>query len=558
MKNNPKNYLVGTVASFFEEKRFGFLKGEDGKQRFFRISDVKDRIILERGTRVRFVSEEAEKEGLHDRARKIQILEKKQVIDNTSLFKSITTEWMLEATHENTLRYFYHLDEFKQIENGTKCFVIGRKGTGKTALSEYLYNQKSYNTYTERLSFKNFPFNKIYSLVDHKFTFPNQYITIWKFIIYDAILKMMSLNEELDTKLLSELRKLYPIDPIDSLSKRVYKLTYDNIKIKLPGIEVGISKKKENQEELSWIKKVNEFEQIIANKIDKSRYVIIFDALDDDYKTDDDYTGSDGKKQYFALLTGLFKAVQDIKANLSRDQYKIQPIVFLRDDIYRQIHDSDKTKWEDFTIHLIWSKNKIKNMLAHRISKTIDKNGEVLSFEGAWHRLFPFEYIETQFGNKLVFDYIAQHTYSRPRDFVQFIKLCCSRALRNNAKEINSVNVVDSIKEFSNCLREEIQNEMRGILKDIDRIMTVLAHIRKSIFNSAEFIERYNEEAGKGKITHAVNPEMVLETLFLFDVIGNHPKNEKPIFYRSNPLAKLNLEENLVVAQGLRRSLQIT
>lgn len=286
--------------------------------------------------------------------------------------------------------------------------------------------------------------------------------------------------------------------------------------------------------------------------------LIIFDALDDDYKSDDDYIAPEGKKLYFALLTGLFKAVQDIKANFPSSQYKIQPIIFLRDDIYRQINDSDKTKWEDFTIHLIWNKDKIKNMLAHRISRTIDEKGEVLLFEKAWYKLFPFEYIETKFGNKIVFDFIAQHTYFRPRDFVQFIKLSCSRALRNNAKQINSVNVIDSMQEFSNCLREEIQNEMRGILKDIDRIMTILAHIRKSIFKPAEFIERYNEEAVKGKITDAVNPEMVLETLFLFDVIGNYPKNEKPIFYKSNPLAKLNLEEKLVVTHGLRRSLQIT
>ncbi len=41
--------------------------------------------------------------------------------------------WKLEAKFEDTERYFYFGREAQLALDGSKCFVIGRKGTGKTA-----------------------------------------------------------------------------------------------------------------------------------------------------------------------------------------------------------------------------------------------------------------------------------------------------------------------------------------------------------------------------------------------------------------------------------------
>lgn len=86
--------------------------------------------------------------------------------------------WKLEAKSENTERYFYHVQEVGSIVRGTSAYVIGRKGTGKTAIAEYLLRLKSYDTFAEKVTFKNFPFNELYGLKNTSYTPPNEYIIV--------------------------------------------------------------------------------------------------------------------------------------------------------------------------------------------------------------------------------------------------------------------------------------------------------------------------------------------------------------------------------------------
>ncbi len=60
----------------------------------------------------------------------------------------------------------------------------------------------------------------------------------------------------------------------------------------------------------SWIERVETLEDLIQDHVDDSKYLIVFDELDEDYK---DILNAEKHKEYTALLTSLFKAVQDIK-----------------------------------------------------------------------------------------------------------------------------------------------------------------------------------------------------------------------------------------------------
>jgi hypothetical protein len=52
--------------------------------------------------------------------------------------KRIADNWKLDARFEDSTRYFYNYSEVDQILNNNKCYVIGRKGAGKTAICEYI------------------------------------------------------------------------------------------------------------------------------------------------------------------------------------------------------------------------------------------------------------------------------------------------------------------------------------------------------------------------------------------------------------------------------------
>jgi ABC-type methionine transport system ATPase subunit len=60
-------------------------------------------------------------------------------------------KWKLEAKFEDMERYFYEFPDVDRLIAGDIFFVIGRKGAGKTALSEHIKNLNSYNVFCEWL-----------------------------------------------------------------------------------------------------------------------------------------------------------------------------------------------------------------------------------------------------------------------------------------------------------------------------------------------------------------------------------------------------------------------
>lgn len=263
-----------------------------------------------------------------------------QYSDCTSILKNISSTWHLEAKQENEDLFFY-IEEVNSIKNGEKCYVIGRKGMGKTAIAEYLYNQRSENIFSERLSFKNFPFNLLYSLENNIYTSPNQYITIWKYLIYNGICKMMAKNNDLDPKLLHALNKVYSSQPIKALNKLVPKWTASGFGAEILGCGANIDGINKNIDDITWAEKADIFEDVIEQYADNSYYYILIDELDEDYRDFEDETQ---RKTYIYLLTSLFKAVQNIRAYFKDSTIKIRPVVFLRSDIYAFLKDSDKNK----------------------------------------------------------------------------------------------------------------------------------------------------------------------------------------------------------------------
>ena len=114
--------------------------------------------------------------------------------------KNIAENWKLEAKLEDTEKYFFNNDQVNDIVEKDKCYVIGRKGSGKSAISEYILKQKKHDCFTVKLNFKNFPFNELYTLDNQTYTSPNQYITLWKYLIYSNICRLMVQNESIDSK----------------------------------------------------------------------------------------------------------------------------------------------------------------------------------------------------------------------------------------------------------------------------------------------------------------------------------------------------------------------
>lgn len=466
------------------------------------------------------------------------------------------SSWKAEAKLEDSERYFFHIDEVDKILSGDRSYVIGRKGTGKTAISEYLNKIQNPKKFSQKLTFKNFPFNALYELENDSYTSPNQYITIWKYVIYSSLAKLFIKNENIDLTIRSKLESIYTEDLSRALSRAVKKWTSKTFSLKILGSGISIGGDKEQAgDNLSWVDKVDILEDFIASNIDDCTYLIIFDELDEDYK---DIISPEKHQRYTQLLTSLFKAVQDIRSVFI--DKKVYPVILLRDDIYDVLRDPDKTKWDDLKISLNWSEDAIKNLLSFRLGRAHNPIGTNFTYQKSWNNAFRTG--DVLFGNRKSkkmkqFDYISHSTHLRPRDFVKYIQLCAKKSLEKNHEKIGPSIISQVNNEFSAYLRSEIEDEISGVIPEIHKILDVFAKLRKQTLKISEFTEEYERAVRDGELPKR-DTVFVLNILYVFSIIGGQPKQKTfQVFRYSNPGTSLNMNDNIIVHRGLYRSLQI-
>ena len=145
----------------------------------------------------------------------------------------------------------------------------------------------------------------------------------------------------------------------------------------------------------------------------------------------------------------------------------------------------------------------------------------------------------------------------RPRDFIRYLQVCAEYEARQGHNKISPETVRREDKSFSNYLRNEIEDEIHGLLPDIGAILDTIAYLRKQQFQIDEFRTAYKERLRTG-VLRTNDPDFVLQILFHFSVIGNRPQQKLLEFFKfSNKEARFNSKENIIVHRGLYKSLQI-
>lgn len=470
------------------------------------------------------------------------------------LYNEIIESWSIEAKKENSA-YFYNIEEVGTIAEGKKSYVIGRKGSGKTAIAQHLCGIKKYNVFSDKLSFKNFPFNILYSLANsNEYTAPNQYISIWKYLIYSYICKKMIANKNVDADIRKKLTKLYGDSTTASLTRLIEKWTSTGFGVEIFGVGFNYEREKQNRA-ATWVDAIEILQQVILDYWDTSNYYIVFDELDEDYKN---FPSKKAYNEYMSVLTSLFKAVQDVRSIFDAEGKHIFPVVFLRSDIYARITDSDKNKWYESTIDLEWDTTKIQNMLAHRLCVSFGIPDT--DFNSIWYRLFDTHTVKMGNGQTHempTYSYIERSTEMRPRDFIQYVKEAVALAKKRCEKPVSAQTVKDADDDFSEYLKRETIDELFAIIPEINEILGLLSTIRKQRFQFCTFEKEYNALIERGVIPKR-DVKAILLSLFDAGVIGNQPSMRgQAIFRFSKKSPRFNFNETMLVHRGLYKALQI-
>lgn len=424
--------------------------------------------------------------------------------------------------------------EFKDtILNKNIYFIIGRKGTGKSALYNWIHkNQVDNNNLIANLSFNNFPFEKLLELSDDNFAKPNQYQSIWRNIIFSEIASLIvrdqtnppdpalrELKEYTDYVFGSDLTELHK-----QVTKKTQKTT-NGLTAKFPYLEgkreISSDRSVELNDGFSNVTRINARLDIVIRDYIKrcgnKQYLIQFDQLDDNY------TSFINNSNYIQCIISLFKSIYDINQKFRSESIPIKAIAYLRSDIYNQIDkfDAESARWDQYKMNLNWAIINKNDWLNPKLLQVINRR-IFTSIEDMYHAnpfsvIFNDDAIDLRENGKKqeIFKYLIHRTFQRPRDLIQFCIKIQNEAI--STTELKFTTIKNAEKEFSLWLLSEIENEIAPLIHNVDALYELLRLMGRNVYSIADFKRRYS--AFQSKI--GFEAEELLKLLYSFGIISN-------------------------------------
>ena len=409
--------------------------------------------------------------------------------------------------------------------------IIGKKGSGKTAIFKKLITTKEHDFFAFGHTFSDYPWH--YHECQARVGIPDfdKYTQSWKYLILLSAAKV-ALNQDqslpVDASTMEDLVRLESFvvdtygsrDPdmsqVFSPTKRLKLKPYFELDWKI--LKAGISPEAVPVSELPTIvQEVNAaFTRTLLRCLNREhKYFIAFDQLD---------LGFDpNSPEYANRLIGLLLASRDINLAARDAGVKLFVVVFLRDDIYDCLHFEDKNKMTENFVSLIeWdtprTKKTLKALMERRFKIVL---GDDTHTSVSWDAVFN----ETREmpGHQTKYEHMRDRTYLRPRDIIKFTNcaLACYReragrtAGADHPIKLDNGDVHNARVEYSEYFLREIDDEVHKHMPDYEKQLDVLRALGKWQFEKEEFVKPFKLQYPESQSS----PEEILERLYDYSLV---------------------------------------
>lgn len=216
----------------------------------------------------------------------------------------------------NLIRYFLETESYHRIFSGEKMYVIGRKGTGKSAIYLTIKNLDMPKLLVVGLTFDNYGWQIHKKIKDESKSIDFAHVNTWKYIILLELAKLILREKGTTSTELKEISNFLEIT-YGSLTPSFTELLFDKAKrikcIELPKlswkeIRLGKIELEDKCPEKKLVDSINVINTILKEKLfnlisSDKMYFIMFDKLDDGWDNTDDFKSS---------IIGLLKACRDL------------------------------------------------------------------------------------------------------------------------------------------------------------------------------------------------------------------------------------------------------
>jgi hypothetical protein len=454
------------------------------------------------------------------------------------------------------------LDILSQLNN-EKFIVTGRKGSGKSAIGEYLYSiaYNDPNLFATFIKKSDIDIEKIVQIGEKQGLLVQPEL-LFKWVILTQLLKLICQNENTqrfkerkDLKLFLERNRGF----IDIKNAEISEVIKEN------GIQVNFeyfkrfytaTKDKKwtiKESKAEFYKLLPYLEETILSIIKQdteNNYILIFDDLDIGYSRK-----SESSLNSLAELLRVAKYYNN--EAFGRNLIASKIVILLRNDIAKHLcfHADTAKIFASYAIELNWFEEayrfqednlKLKQFINKRIKANFEKKGWFIG-ESPWEAFINESDFAT--GSKSSFKYILDHTFFRPRDLMLVFKDLDSYKF-NIPLGRTEINIL--LGNYSTLIISEIQNELTAIFTS-DEINSIFRAL-KQYYDKRPFtycaLKTNLEEVG-----FTANAEEVIEELFYYSLIGNMRESGDVIFKfreKGGEICKLDPAEHFILCYALK------
>lgn len=455
-------------------------------------------------------------------------------------------EWKLDARNEDMAKLFYQTKQFSSVQENETFIVVGRKGSGKTALGDRLISSFG-NKRSLKLSLKDFPLQKFEKFKDKEFLDSSQYVPIWRYAILSSICWLMSHDPNIDYKTRKDLKPFFKADLRAGLGRILSEWTSSDFGLSVLGLGGNLKRNKNDLREMSWQESGNILENFIRESCKNANYLIVFDELDEHYPALMSSYGAESGK----ILAGLIKCCYGIRSSLISKH--VAAVVLVRDDIYDAIQDPDKNKWSDFETQLTWSIGQLYELIAHRISVISESKPDPREVDTLFAHIVRKSFMRS---GAIIspFESIMEQTQQRPRDAIKFLQLASEQAAQRHLDQIDASSLFQAETRYSTYLFRELKDETFQVLPNLDKAIELFSQQSRASLPYQSFM------AGIRKTCHdTTEAERVVKLLIYYSIVGLSTEFQtRVVFHYNEPGLSPRPGGSVVLHFGLWRAAGIT
>jgi hypothetical protein len=397
------------------------------------------------------------------------------LIDRASLLQSLSIGDPRAENEMTTLdRYYLKTDQYERALRGEVNLIVGRKGSGKTALFIRVRDKTRLDKRNIVVDLKPEGYQLIKlkeDILSYLTEGARQHLitAFWEYLILlEVTYKLLEkdrntyrFNHEIHDlyRALSETYRVPDFSAEGDFSERLltlsqhlvekYKARYGNQEARrLTAAEVT---------ELLYSHDIRQLRDQISDYLEKKKFVwVLFDNLDKGWSTQ----GVDVVDAI--VLRCLVDAGRKIERDMRKNNHDFHCMVFVRNDVYDHLMRNSPDYGKEMRATLDWSDpDMLREMLRLRLVSGLNGDLEKVDFDAVWRELCVSHYKGEETSA-----YLIERSLMRPRNLLKIFNHCRGFATNFNRQTIDESDIEKGLKAYSADLLEELDRELSDVFPE--------------------------------------------------------------------------------------------